>query len=563
MLRKISNTIRYRNKLPACRLLFLGVLLPALSVNTHAQLSMGGQPLKSRSRDHTIEWINLEELRVDELLLEDEWLALTGKKNRRIAKEIQVSIRPEEMGRWEQLQDGTLVWRIGLRGKGARSLGIVFSRYALEKGTRIYIYNPSGEKVLGAFTDRNNKASGKLAVTYLPGQELIVQMEIPPECDDYGELVIGSVRRAYLPVFEEKSVYDNNFGRSGDCNVDINCTLGEEWQVLKNSVVRLISVEKCTGVLINNTLQDEKAYVYTAAHCVFQNNKLQPIVFYFNYESPDCDGPDGSIANSISEYTLIATGDTLENPRDTDSLDFALLELSVAPPDSFKPYFAGWNRSTGPALHTTTIHHPSGDVKKIAVDLDPPETSYHDIDYFPDLVRYSHWRILAWNDGTTEGGSSGCPLFNQDQLIVGTLTGGQANCSNSINDYFTKFDYAWDYYPEPSKQIKHWLDPDDSGVITLQGMPGYPVGLRNKAEEVNLRLYPNPAISQIIIESGLSDGRNAEISICDISGRKHTQRSIPWEGSAKINVSDLPSGLYLLSFRNGNGFTTRRFIISR
>jgi hypothetical protein len=180
MLRKISNKGRYCISLPDCRLPAIGILLFTLSVSAYAQLSLGGSPLKSRSPDHAIEWLDLEELQVDKLLLEDEWLAHTGKKNRRIAKDIQVSIRPEENGRWEQLSDGTLVWRIGIRGKGARSLGIVFSRYVLEKGTRIYIYNPSGEKVLGAFTSRNNKASGDLAVSYLPGQELIVQMEIPP-----------------------------------------------------------------------------------------------------------------------------------------------------------------------------------------------------------------------------------------------------------------------------------------------------------------------------------------------------------------------------------------------
>ena len=100
--------------------------------------------------------------------------------------------------------------------------------------------------------------------------------------------------------------------------------------------------------------------------------------------------------------------------------------------------------------------------------------------------------------------------------------------------------------------------------MSLAGMAGYPVGVRRQADtEVNLRLYPNPASRQIIIESGLSDGSQAEISIFDITGKKHMQRSIPWEGSARIDVSDFPSGLYVLSFRNGNDFTTRRFIISR
>ncbi len=296
--------------------------------------------------------------------------------------------------------DGTRIWKLGIRGRGAKALGLVFNRYVLEPGTRIFISDPSGKHVLGAFTDQNNKPSGSLPVSYLQGDELIIQMEVPPGSTGFGELQIGSVRYAYLPVFEKKSALDDPYyGSSGNCNVDINCQLGDEWQVVKNSVVRLLNIEKCSGLLINNVKQDGKAYVYTAAHCVFQNNKYQPTVFYFNFENESCNDSLVPVPNTISGAKLIATGDTLENPRDEDSLDFALLELSVAPPKSYNPYYAGWNRSKNPAQNTTAIHHPSGDVKKIAVDLDAPETSYHDPDYFPDLVLYSHWRILGMGCG--------------------------------------------------------------------------------------------------------------------------------------------------------------------
>ncbi|MFC2099110.1 T9SS type A sorting domain-containing protein [Bacteroidota bacterium] len=548
------------------KLAIFGVLLFVFSMSVSAQLSLGGTPLKSQSLSEP-EWINLEQVRVDELLLEDKWLSLTGKKNHRIAKELQVSISPEQQGNWEQLRDGTLIWRIGIRGRGARGLGLVFSRYVLAEGTRLYIYDPSGENVLGAYTNRNNKVSGYLPVSYLPGDEMIIQLEVPQKTENYGELHIGSVRQAYLPVFEEKSVDDKYFGTSGDCNVDINCTLGDDWQLVKNSVVRMISTEKCTGVLINNVRQDDKAYVYTAAHCVFQSNKLQPIVFYFNYESPTCDGPDGSVSNSISLATLVATGDTLENPRDADSLDFALLELSVAPPDSFLPYFAGWNRSPTPAQHTTTIHHPSGDVKKIALDLDPPEVSYHDPDYFEDLIRGSHWRIMEWDTATTEFGSSGCPLFNEDQLVVGTLTGGQATCSFQENDYFTRLDYAWDYYPDSTKQLKCWLDPDDTGVMSLAGKVGDSVvdnvSISRAPEIESLSLYPNPANQLVTVRAGLESHRETHISIYHITGKLIMHKSISWEDKTTLDVSELQAGFYVFRLSQDNRFATSRLVISR
>ena len=395
---------------------------------------------------------------------------------------------------------------------------------------------------------------------------MVVQIEIPPECDEFGSVLIGSIRWAYRPVLEEKYSSNNQSALIGDCHVNINCSLGDDWQLVKGSVVHLDALENCTGVLINNTREDEKAYIFTAAHCVFTNNKYQAPVVYFNYESPTCIGEDGLKNHSRSGAILIATGDTLENTRDADSLDFALLELTNAPPDSFTPYFAGWYRGTTYATNTTTIHHPQSAVKKIAIDNESPQISLHDETYWDvnGLKRFSHWRILEWDTGTTEFGSSGCPLYNENQLVIGTLSGGTANCLIPKNDYFTRFDLAWDYYPEPWKQLKHWLDPENTGVMSLGGLPGYPVGFSKQAEtDVNLKLYPNPAGRQVFIESGLAGGTKAEIGIFDITGKQHMRRSISWEGTARIDVSGFPSGMYVLVFRHGKGLTTRRFIISR
>jgi PKD repeat protein len=501
-----------RTNISGSRLFITGILILFSLSLVSAQLSQGGKPLQSSIMESSLEWIDLDDVNVNELLLEDELISTNGKTTQRIAKEVEVSISPEQAGTWEDSQDGTLIWSIGIRGKGARALGVMFDRYVLTKGIKIYIYDPSETNKLGAYTSLNNKASGGLAISYLQGDELIIQMEIPPESTKYGELRIGSVRWAYLPVFEKKSLEDTYFGRSGNCNIDINCSLGNDWQLVKNSVVRMINTELCTGVLINNVRQDEKAYIFTAAHCVFDRftGEYQPTVFYFNYESPTCNGPDGFDANSISGASLIATGDTMENPRDADSLDFALLELSLPPPNYFLIHYAGWNRSPIPALQTTSIHHPRGDVKKISLDLDPPQSNYHTEDYLPEFVKYSHWRILEWDTATTEPGSTGCPLFNQNQHVVGTLTGGAAVCENPINDYYTKFNYAWDYYSEPTKQLKHWLDPDNTEVMSIPGFEPSTTGclLRNiqlNKNDITCHGYSDGTIELSLLGTGPMD----------------------------------------------------------
>jgi hypothetical protein len=528
-----------------------------------AQLSQGGAPIAAGSLKSSFQWINLEDARVDELLLEDQADAIRGMKNRRIAREMPVLLNPEQDGTWEWTPDGTRIWRLGIRGAGARALGIVFNRYFLEEGARLFLYDPMKKKVLGAYTNANNKSSAILPVSYLPGEELIIQLELPMELANYGELQVGTVRYAYLPVFQDKSLNDAYFGRSDTCNVDINCPPEAYLQGLKRSVVRMINAELCTGVLVNNTNEDGKPYIYTAAHCVFDHGEYQPTVFYFNYESPTCNGPDGNNQFSIAGATLVATGDTSENPRDADSLDFALLELSVTPPVSFMPFYAGWNRSKSPAQNTTTIHHPKGDVKKVSRDDDPPETSYHKDNYLPLLVKYSHWRILEWDMATTQPGSSGCPLFDQNQRVVGTLTTGDADCVNSVNDYYTKFDYAWDYYDAPAKQLKHWLDPAGTGTMTLNGLDPLAVAGTAPPEEPRSRIYPNPADGLLHIQTDLPGHGNIEISVFHISGTLLLESRSTQTGTHTLDVSRLDPGVYILRIMKDQNMTTQRFIIAR
>ena len=78
--------------------------------------------------------------------------------------------------------------------------------------------------------------------------------------------------------------------------------------------------EVCTGVLMNNTAENEKPYILSAAHCYDRWTFPDVTVYVFNYESPFCAPLDGDPLNSITGATMKAQ---------YDSLDFALVELSL------------------------------------------------------------------------------------------------------------------------------------------------------------------------------------------------------------------------------------------
>jgi PKD repeat protein len=73
----------------------------------------------------------------------------------------------------------------------------------------------------------------------------------------------------------------------------------------------------------------------------------------------------------------------------------------------------------------------------------------------------------------TEGGSSGCPLYDQNKRVVGqNLGGAPSQCENpqAVTKVFGKFSESWGYGGSSSNQLKDWLDPNNSAVTTLEGI---------------------------------------------------------------------------------------------
>jgi hypothetical protein len=157
-----------------------------------------------------------------------------------------------------------------------------------------------------------------------------------------------------------------------------------------------------------------------------------------------------------------------------DSLDMALVELSLIPPPEFRPFYAGWDRSDNLPDSTICIHHPKGDIKKIAFDEDATSISdYTEARPDKSFIKGGFLKIQRWEEGVTEGGSSGGPLLNTDKNIIGTLTGGVARCGWPVEDYFQRFSLSWDYKSDSSQQLKCWLDPLNSNAESLQGKQFY------------------------------------------------------------------------------------------
>lgn len=467
-----------------------------------------------------------------------------GKKPLTVAIDQKVLLNPENSGNWVALQNGYKVWRLEIYSEGAEALAVFFDRFRLKEGVMLFLYTPDFEEILGGFNHLTHKFSGILQTAFLPGSRLVIELQVP-EGKEYGQLSIGSFSHAFIDIFSTYSSKDGFFGLSGDCEVDINCPEGEAWQKVKRSVCRIIfkrndfTTELCTGTLINNTSEDGKALFYTANHCIKTDFEAQTAVLYFNYESEQCNGNDGDVSMTLSGTSVLAT---------SDSLDFSLLLLSEDPPEEYQPYFAGWSRSLNPPLSSVTIHHPQGDVKKISRDKDRALTEYQEDNppewLFTGSVPGAFWRIGKWESGVTEFGSSGSPLFNQLQLITGNLTGGDAYCTYPYNDYFSKFFMNWDYYPEPGRQLKYWLDSLNTGFEFIGGYD--PTEIADTFSVELFTLYPNPNNGYFTLHTSNLSIANCIIRVYTLTGALLADYTVSSLENLSFNLSGLENGIYLM-----------------
>lgn len=402
--------------------------------------------------------VNLPGIPLEQLLAEDELDSQKGLPLRFGCK-LPMRANLKNSGSWTSLDNGDRVWRLRVVARAAYSINFLFDHFRLAPGARLFLYNDDKSYTIGAFTKENEQADGKFATAPVKGQAVTLELVEPAEEAGKSALTIAEAVHAYIDLFEEADRIRRNFGSSGACNIDVACReAGWEDQVSSVGIVIVGGNRECSGSMINNTMNHGTPYFLTASHCdrsIKVGDLLSTYVFVFNYESPRCNGPDGNLSQSVSGGVLKA--------RFSDS-DMLLIELSSPPPPSYNVFYSGWDRRDIPADTSVCIHHPRGDVKKISFN-------YHVNVSSSGLsgVSDAYWRVTQWEDGTTEGGSSGAPLFDQNRRIVGHLHGGRASCINIDRDDFGKLYASWDGGGSPESRLSDWLDPADKGDLFIEG----------------------------------------------------------------------------------------------
>lgn len=477
----------------------------------------------------------------------------------------------QNSGTWEELPDGSKIWRLAIACEGAVTMNLLLENVHIPAGASLYLFDDEKSNRVGAYTVRNNREDGLLGTEMLHGDHMIVEYHEPANVAGEGTLTIANVIHGYRTLTRIQNDLTESLNDSGNCNIDVNCPLGDAWKDQSRSVALIVVNGNgiCTGALINNTCDDGTPYFLTADHCLSGNTGSW--AFRFNWEVAQGDATlscatttnTSNTYNSSASYDQSANGATVL--ANSGNSDFALLEIDnmdVNDAMNWNAFYAGWDRSDieSTVSEVIGIHHPSGDIKKICRANE--NGAANNISFATVTGGTSVWFMDSWNEGVTEPGSSGSPLFDQNGRIIGQLFGGQAACNGTSNngqyDFYGRLGVSWNL------GASSILSPASCGAVQITD-DGYDPNGTNSIEELSTNLFsvsPNPSTGVFTVQlEDLSD--DAQISVLDMTGRVIMTETLTYGLSSLLDLTSSANGTYILRLTSNIGSEMKTIVVNK
>jgi len=460
---------------------------------------------------------------------------------RTVAVDVDHEVNADVGGTWTEV-DGWSTWRYSVSVPAAPSLG--FHALAnLPETARLRLLGPSGE-VLRTYTPVNiARTGGQVWSILVPGDTLALELRVPGSDRPATRFVIDRISVGIQPSPLESRAEQP--ATSGNVQENWSCYRSSANE-LAGAATLMVTVQttstasggtqavtnQCTATLVNDVPQDGRLFILTAAHCAGEPQGVQPASLnaYWNAVS-SC--PAG-LTSGQAAATAISSGATTRalfyavgEPAGGDSW---LLELSGTglPPNS-QAYYAGWDATdhfqTGNPFPAGVfnINHASGESRQYAATSAGPDSSGT---RYP-FVQYD------WQVGLVVPGASGSGIFNAGQALLGTLT-YSTNGSSTVGGSFFTLDAAWkgkDRAGDPATAVQPWLDPANTGTLTLVGRAAPP------APGISISVSPQ---SVAVGTAYTVRWSTTNATSCIASG--------PWSGteptSGTITTSQADSGTY-------------------
>ncbi|MCY7356447.1 MAG: hypothetical protein LH609_03090, partial [Rudanella sp.] len=300
-------------------------------------------------------------------------------------------------------QAGFYIYTYRIDAAGAFSLNLIFDRFQLKEGSKLFLYNGDRTMIVGPITEAQNVVLGEFWTDLVQGSNLTLELQEPVSGIGSSSVHLRSVVHGYKNMFPDKV-----FGQAGTCHSNMVCYPAYQFEGDGVAMILLAGGSRlCTGSMVNTMRQSFRSFFQSAFHCVDLNNsdtvdpielaQVQNWLVRFNYQSPSC-------SPSQEDLDVVTLNGTIFRAGSPNS-DFVLVELTQQVPPDVNTTYNGWNRGAAITANNFGIHHPRGDVKKISFTNANTQISGYSGDLTGTTHLISFWGTL----GVTDPGSSGSP----------------------------------------------------------------------------------------------------------------------------------------------------------
>lgn len=333
---------------------------------------------------------------------------------------------------------GASRWIMAVGAEASGAIRILADLNGLGPADRVFLATPDGKRVFGPWTRQDARPQGNWLNTVW---------------GEFAFLILES-QDALPPVRVEQvaSLYSRQEKAFNICPIPLDCDTDPVVQELATAVALLIiplpgnSWAQCTGTLLNKAGVPDFAPRLISAHHCFDSSGIDyaDVEAIWDYRTGLCD-----LNASAPEPNLLPRSRAKKSVAYDKRIDGHFLLLDSVPNGPHGRAWAGWDtRALQVGQTVRGFHYPMATPIKtgVATIIDT------DVSLCLDLLctsRYVRQIEVRWNEGITEGGSSGSGLFLVDAglRLVGMLSNGSNHVCGYPDQNLDNYASFRDFFP--------------------------------------------------------------------------------------------------------------------
>ena len=403
----------------------------------------------------------------------------------RFATRMELGKKASEIGSWNR-RDGMATWRLLLGSPNATSLNLGLDQFHMPPGGK-FVFSGNKGRDTYVFTSADNEDHGELWTPIVRGSTAKLEITLPEQLLPQIRFRIETVNHGFRDLIKvDENGVKIGGDTSGSCNVDVACsegdlTFGDLIDFYRNQIgsvgaYTMGGTDTCSGALINNTSNDQRALFLTANHCGIDTGNAASMVVYWNFQNSTCRPPGSSSSGGVGngDLTVFNTGSVFRAAYSTS--DFCLVELDdpvnpatisdanatvlILNDDFIQPVVTGPNTDTGTqstsysaqitANHTPTSYSLSGAPAGMTVDSLSGEISWPS----PVIGNYSI-TLRASNSAGTGNGTLNLTITPSDIVTAFEIPSNVSSAQSGS--------YNWAF------QTSETIDGVDALVVSAMG----------------------------------------------------------------------------------------------